>query len=310
VGVLAGKRWLIKVAVQHAMCISPRPEVLNYWFQRRVTHSVPIGYADFRRKFSQAVTHFTAFRHHHGDAQLSPLFFEFGAGWELVTPLAYYTLGIDRQVLVDLRPLAKLDLVNGVIQQFGLDRDELQLAAPVPLRPMPVAKLGRLDELETVFGIRYIAPADARRTGLSAQSIDFISSTSTMEHIPPNDLVAILCECARVLKSDGLLSCIIEPCDHYANFDSGISPYNFLRFSDTLWRFMNPSIHYQNRLRYPDYARLFDAAGLTRIAERIVWPTATDCHTIEEMPLAAQFQSYSVQDLGVREIRILAALRA
>src|SRR5213078_3194941 len=85
------------------------------------------------------------------------VFYEFGAGWDLAIPLSYAALGVRRQVLVDIRPSAR-------------------------------------GELEERFGIAYLAPRDARATGLESESIDFVTSTDVCEHIPEGDLGQIFRE--------------------------------------------------------------------------------------------------------------------
>ena len=73
---------------------------------------------------------------------------------------------------------------------------------------------------------------DARASGLHAGCVDIITSTNTLEHIPPGEIAAILRECARLLREGGLMSSSIDLQDHYHWFDKNISVYNFLRFSD------------------------------------------------------------------------------
>ena len=63
----------------------------------------------------------------------------------------------------------------------------------------------RQQDLERLYRIHYVAPGDARATGLPGGSIDFFYSTSVMEHIPERDLVAILRECKWLASRDALL---------------------------------------------------------------------------------------------------------
>ena len=56
---------------------------------------------------------------------------------------------------------------------------------------------------------------------LPAASVDFVSSTNTLEHIPATDIGPILAECRRLLRPDGVVSCRIDMRDHYSYFDAG-----------------------------------------------------------------------------------------
>src|SRR5262249_3632127 len=140
-----------------------------------------------------------------------------------------------------------------------------RIAPNLKLPRIPNEYIGRKSDflvlLKEHYGIDYWAPCDARRTQLEAGSIDWITSTNTLEHIPLQDIHAILQECRRLLRDDGLMSCLIDYEDHYSYFDHSISGYNFLQYSDEAWAFFNPALYYQNRLRHRDYLDLFQSAG-------------------------------------------------
>jgi len=303
-------RWLAKAALQRGLGALPQGERLNYVFQRRVLRSLPAGDAALRRKFARAVQHLGVYREHGpGSAPGEACFYEFGAGWDLAIPLAYAMLGIGRQVLVDIRPSARLELVNDSISSFERLREELAAEAGQKLRPLG-GPLRALAELETHLGITYLAPCDARDTGLTAESVDFVSSTDTCEHIPEADLAAIFVECRRLLRPGGAFSCRIDLQDHYAYFDPSLSRYNFLRFSDGAWRLINSPLHHQNRLRSPDYLRLVRDAGFELVVERPSGPSEEGLAELETLPLAPRFRGYTPQELGVTVLSFVARRRA
>ena len=64
---------------------------------------------------------------------------------------------------------------------------------------------------------------------LQKESVDFICSNNTFEHIPQEILRDILVEFKRVLHPNGLMSHFIDMSDHFAHFDSRITIYNFLQ---------------------------------------------------------------------------------
>jgi SAM-dependent methyltransferase len=165
----------------------------------------------------------------------------------------------------------------------------------------PGGAIGSIAELETRFGIRYLAPCDARATALPESSVDFVTSTSTLEHIPAEDLVRLLAECRRLLRPDGAFSSRIDLSDHFTHFDRSLSPYNFLRYSDRAWRLANSSLLHQNRLRRPDYIGAFEAAGFEVVAEK---PWRPDAALPDD--LAPRFRSYDPADLAVVGLRIVA----
>lgn len=299
-------RWLAKAALQRALGILPQGERLNYVFQRRVLRSLPVGEATQRQKFTRALAHLGAYeRFGPGVPLAEATFFEFGAGWDLAVPLAYVLLGVGRQVLVDIRPSARTELVNETIAAFDRLRPELEEAAGRPLRELggPVASIS---ELEPRFGIRYLAPCDARDTGLPGGSVELVTSTDTCEHIPAADLAAIFAECRHLLRPGGAFSCRIDLQDHYSYFDRSLSRYHFLRYSDRAWGLIDSPLHFQNRLRAPDYLRLVRDAGFEVVNENPSGPNDQGREELRTMRLAARFRGYSVDELGVTILSFVA----
>src|SRR5436190_12416689 len=271
-------RWVANAALQRGLGLLPQGERLNYLFQRHVARSLPGGEPVVRRKLARARQHLEVFGRPAEDA----VFYEFGAGWDLAIPLSYAALGVGRQVLVDIRPSARVELVNETLALLeGLGDD---------LRPLggPVSSLG---ELEKRFGITYLAPRDARATGLEGESIDFVTSTDVCEHIPEEDLAQIFRECTRLLRPGGAISCRIDLQDHYAYFDSSLSRYHFLRFSDRAWGLVNSPLHFQNRLREPDYLRLVRESGLEVVSWTPSGPSAEGLAELEALELAPRFRN-------------------
>jgi SAM-dependent methyltransferase len=299
-------RWLAKAALQRGLGLLPQGERVNYLFQRRVLRSLPAAESVFRRKFGRALQHLRAFEQHGpGVAAADAVFYEFGAGWDLSIALAYAALGVGRQVLVDIRPSARLELVNDSLRTFERLSVELTAEAGRTLRPLggPVRSI---DELEERFGIAYLAPLDARATALEAESVDFVSSTDTCEHVPPADLARIFGECRRLLRAAGAFSCRIDLQDHYSYFDRSLSRYHFLRFSERSWRLVNSPLQYQNRLRAPDHLRLAREAGFELVAETPSRPSEQGLAELRELPLASRFRTYPLEELGVTVLSFVA----
>ena len=129
--------------------------------------------------------------------------------------------------------------------------------------------------MKEYYGIEYIAPLDARKTDLPDCSIDCCTNTFTLEHIPATDIKLIFKELYRIIKPGGIVSCFVDMNDHYAYFDNKINVYNFLSFSSTKWKFINSSVHYQNRLRHPDYHEIYKDCGFKIIHKELKLPNPT-----------------------------------
>jgi hypothetical protein len=290
-------RWLAKAALQRTLGALPQGERLNYVFQRHVLHSFPVGDAAYQQKFARAENHLAAYEEHGlGVPAADATFFEFGAGWDLAIPLSYALLGLGRQIVIDIRPSARIELVNETIAALERLHPEREVGGPI----------SSIAELETRFGIHYLAPCDARGTGLRPGIVDFVSSTDTCEHIPAGDLAEVFVECRRLLRPGGAFSCRIDLHDHYSYFDRGVSRYNFLRFSDRAWSLVNSPLHYQNRLRAPDYLRLVREAGFDLVIENPSGPNEEGRAELQAMQLAKRFRNYPLEEVGVTILSFVA----
>jgi len=295
--------WLLKAATQKLLSVFPRGERTNYMLRRYVSRTLPLDDDTFFRMADIAGNHLKHFIScgHPRDLSASR-FYEIGAGWDLVSPLLYRCAGIRSQTLIDIKPNIVPALVQNSMGRLLQARARIEEALGIPLDAGPLRHVVRsAGDLEKYLGITYRAPCDAARTGLPAASFDFISSTSTLEHVPEEDLPALLRECFRLLRPDGIMSLLIDLKDHYSYCDRGVSIYNFLRFSDKTWRLFNSSLHFQNRLRYPDYLRAVDQAGFDCRVCRPELPDDRDRQALASLKLDGRFAGH-FDDTGVKTL--------
>jgi hypothetical protein len=90
--------------------------------------------------------------------------------------------------------------------------------------------------------------------------------------------------------------------DHYSVLDPKTSIYNFLKYSDLVWRFFSPSLHYQNRLRHKDYLTIIRASTSLKIVDEIIHsPTTEEMEKLRQIRLAQRFRAnYTLDDLAVK----------
>ncbi|MEP6692662.1 MAG: class I SAM-dependent methyltransferase, partial [Gemmatimonadaceae bacterium] len=270
-------RWYVKAAAAQLLSRAPGGRALHHFVQRNVTRTLPLPEVDFATRLRAALQHLDHAGRDGGTALDSCTFLEFGAGWDLAIPLVYAAAGVPRQVLFDLDPLARADLVS-----ISLDR--VQRAAPESGGRLDAGRLpatgpasqGRLRAWLETLGIRYVAPGDARATGLAAGEVNVVTSTATLEHIPSPDIARILAESHRVLKPGGIVSCQVDMSDHFSHSDSSITPWHFLRFGERAWRLIDPPMLYHNRLRASAHVALARAAGFEIAKALSECPTGCD----------------------------------
>lgn len=299
--------WRLKALVQKALSSLPGGRQANYVLQRRITHGIPITEARLVESVESARAHLEAFRRHASPPTpvAEALFYEFGAGWDLHLPLTLYGLGVRRQVVVDLTPHARGDLFDDVVARLSVApglpegaRREVDAVAADAARCSDVAAKA------SCFGISYRAPADARATGLAESSVDCVTSTSTLEHVPEQDIGPILAECLRILRRGGVGSFLVDYSDHYSHLDRSITPYNFLRYSERRWRLYNSPLQFQNRLRHSQYLAMIEAAGF-EVLEAVPTVDEAGRRTLRTVPLGQTFGEFAEDDLATTAGRIV-----
>ena len=288
--------WKMKALLQGALSSLPHGHRLNYVLQR-ATRGLPQSDESLHEMVVLGRHHVDALRAHSPIPIADATFFEFGAGWDLGMPLILYCLGVGQQIVVDIRRLIAADLVRDVARRLA--------RRPTPGFVRHPEAEAPLEDLLGDHGIDYRAPCDARRTGMPPGTVDFITSTNTLEHIPADDIHGILLECRRLLSPEGAMSFQIDYQDHYSYADASISAYNFLRYDERRWRWFNPALHHQNRLRHADYLTLFEGAGLEVIAEDLTPGSREDVDTIRALPPAPRFAGRPVDELAVRGSRVV-----
>ena len=88
----------------------------------------------------------------------------------------------------------------------------------------------------------------------------------------------------------------VDMIDEYSYFDSSITPFNFLRFSDRAWRLINNPLIPLNRLRVSDFRECFPEAGFT-VVEEVVKRGSPEA--LARIRLAPRFARYDPSDLLV-----------
>ena len=112
------------------------------------------------------------------------------------------------------------------------------------------------EEIFNKYNIKYLAPY--KLNDLNEKKFDICVSTTTLEHFTLEDLNNFLSDIKKNLKTNGLVSSLIDYSDHYSHTDKNINSLNFLKFDEAKWEKYNNEYLYQNRLRHQDYRKLFN----------------------------------------------------
>lgn len=298
-------RWLLKALVQKTISYFPYSSLINHWFQRYVTRGIRLDDVHFGYKFQHLADHLRFYQETTGQLDLKgQQCLELGTGWYPIIPIGFFLKGAQKIYSVDISPHMTcqtfLDCVqeivareNTFIKILGSDIqprfNELKAILTDDTAQMSLNEMCQRVNLE-------ILVADARKLPFASGYFGIITSNNTYEHIHPPILESILIELWRVLRIGGLMSHFIDMSDHFAHMDSSINIYNFLKFSDRAWSWIDNDIQPQNRLRFHDYKVMYDAMGIPYQAECIRPGSLADLKAIK---LHTRYQSYTLEDLAI-----------
>lgn len=223
---------------------------------------------------------------------------EIGTGWFPIIPLMLRAAGVERVYLADAHRLMDIGTLRAA--QAYVRSNERRIADRLeidPARVRSVTDAGRdSGDLETELarlGFVYLAPFEAARS----PQVDAVISQTVFEHISPAELKTLMLELKPGLKSDGLMSHGIDNTDHRRIKDHRVDSFDFLRYSDSVWRLLclNPQ-DYTNRLRHSDYVELFQRAGYTIVAEK-TYVDHSSAENVAAMQLGPRFSAKTIDDL-------------
>jgi len=290
-----------KCFLQNFFSKTPKGEILNYFFQKNVTRALPVSKDSFLHKVGLSHSHYLKFCEYNSLNENSHKYYEFGAGWDLISPISMGLLGFDVSC-IDVRCLVFNKLITDTITKFNNNAEYI----PFHINRMDLKyDQGALEYLKNNFDFNYIAPLDASNTKFKTNYFDFATSTSTCEHIPEHNLYLILNETYRILKPGGILSLIIDYKDHWSYFDKDITIYNFLKYSDKEWKKYNPSLNYQNRLRHKDYLNIINNTDFQIMEDMPELPSEAEITALKNMTVETKYKNYSINELSIKSSHIV-----
>jgi len=297
------KKWVLKAIVQKTISFLPYSQQLNYLLQKYVTKGVHLSDDYFSDRLLHAKEHIAAYQQQAGSIG-GKTTLELGTGWYPVVPIALFLSGADRIYTTDISRLSHAGHLTTTIRQFLEYAGSGQLENYVQALPERLALLREIaataDQLsfETMLKklkMHYLVQ-DARQLSLPDASVDLVHSNNTFEHVYPVILKALLFEFKRIAVSGGVLSHFIDMSDHFAHFDRTITIYNYLRFSDRAWVWIDNSIQPQNRFRLSEYRKLYAELGIP-ITDLSFRPG--DLEVLGSVGLHRKYRTYDQSDLAV-----------
>jgi len=300
--------WLIKSATQRFISWLPANHRVNEWFQSSFRRSFAMPETKFLNKLIEARKYLLAYeKNQQAGATTASKTFELGTGWFPTIPAAHFLAGADSALTFDIAPLPNSERVRVMAQLFlsTYQSGALQKVFPEAQPERIPAFRELLERLErepvaqalTAIGIQFEV-RDGRQTGLPAASVDLAYSSGVLHHIPGPVLRGMLAEFRRIVRPGGVISHRLHMIDQFSFFDRNITPFNSLRYTTRQWRWLDSPLTPQNRLRLPDYRKLFAEHGFDLVEEENRMGNPAD---LARFPLAPEFSQYQTEDLLVIE---------
>jgi hypothetical protein len=262
------KKWVLKACFQKAISFFPFKHRINFLFQKYITKGVNLSDEYFEDRLLHASNHLKGYREL-SNLQIPEKTLELGTGWYPVVPFMFFLCGSREIHSIDIARLSNKERLVTTINKLAAalnDREKKHLFKTFDIIPERLSIFNELainapsrSETEILKELRlHFSVTDARATNFQDDYFDLVHSNNTFEHVYPEILKNILHEFARVTKKkSGVMSHFIDMSDHFAHFDKSITIYNFLRFSEDQWKWIDNSIQPMNRLRLPDYIQMY-----------------------------------------------------
>lgn len=261
--------WKLKAFIQNFVAVFPKNLSYELYFQMQR------NFGGLKKPFSP-LGHFSVGTgmlkkiQQHGKNFIGKTFLEVGSGRVPLLPVAFWLCGAGKIITVDLNLYMRDELVKDMLffiknkesevkNIFGtlLNEERFNLLFNYSRK----SKINKKDILK-LCQIEYLAPADAAKTNLAENSIQFHISHTVYEHIPLPVIQNILEEGNRIISKDGLFINYIDYGDHFSYMDKNISVINFLQYDDSKWeKYAGNRYMYMNRARHDEFLELFSSVG-------------------------------------------------
>ena len=304
-------KWIAKAIVQKGISFLPYSHTINFLFQKYVTRGVYLSDEYFEDRLNHCREHYKNFRKYNSTKDFSHL--EIGTGWYPVVPAGMFLYGASSITTVDLTRLSNPQFALATLRKFSeyqkngkLEKflpDILQERLKIVLAEAANPSKDFFDLLEK-HNIVYMV-MDARKLYLPDASIDLVTSNNTFEHIYPYVLEGILEKLKLLCKKGGVMNHAIDLSDHLAHIDGTITLYNFLKFSDSAWKWIDNSVQPMNRMRIYEYRDLYKKLSIPITEEINSGINLADYHKVN---VDDKFLSHSQEENAVSQSSLVSVM--
>lgn len=215
------------------------------------------------------------------------VYLEMGTGDSVAAGIYAKANGASRTYLIDVGDYATRNM-----------NDYTDIIASLDNLP-PLPPNATFDDMLEIYDIVYKTHGLQSLHEVPDDSVDFIWSHATLEHVRRSEFQETMNETRRILKPTGVISHNVDLKDHLGG------ALNNLRFSESLWEkdwFAQQSGFYTNRLQSSDIKSAMEKSGLKiehyRIGQWENLPTSRD-------KMDNSFKEKQDQDLMIRSVQAI-----
>jgi SAM-dependent methyltransferase len=299
------RKWHFKCDAYRALSFLPKGSAIYDIIQRHVTGSTIPTDVRVRSKLSVALDYWSWLKNNNRTAQaLEGVHLDIGAGWKPVIPLAFYSLGFDRQVLVDIDDVMRPDTVIRTTEIYERIAEGDAKQRGIDLQRMPHAEglSGTTRDMLRSFGIEYIAPYNTSHIEALQGTVSLATCTQVLLHVEESVLAELFKAAHTALKPGGIFVATVHLKPLYAGLEQSINDIEHLRYSPAEWRSFGSSLMSYTRVKAPQYRALLEAAGFRLAAFDVTPGTKEDLLRLETSKVDTSFEGLTPEDLVARHL--------
>jgi SAM-dependent methyltransferase len=305
-------KWLIKVAGFKALSAVPGGRQLYRFTQEHLTKSLVPSPLRVGQKIGVAVQYYQwLVQHQQAECLLKGAHLDFGSGWHPTIPLCFYSLGVERQHLLDIQPVLDARQLGETLNTFLPMVGEPQFAHRDLLRRTPPRfENGSWRQYLENLGMGYHAPYAEALPSL-AGTVEVATCTQVLPYVRDSVVPQCIQQVHHCLKPGGLFLATVHLRDTViGTHQPGLQKYQPLRYSPQTWdRWMNSPLMSYNRLKAPDYKQFLEQAGFEVLHFEVEPGTAAELKELDQVPIAECFQRYKREDLAAKHLFFVARKR-
>jgi hypothetical protein len=233
---------------------------------------------------------------------------EIGPGWDAIGCIIFHLIGAKKIHAFDIDKKFDFKIIMLLLNSLKLNIGKCSVYLGVSTSDLLkkikyLLEAASLKDLLIKLSVNYHVKKNICDIGLESNSIDIAFSYGVLEHIPYNDLTVVFLELYRILNKNSKSYHNIGLHDHFhsAGLGNGV---NFLRYSDKFWNFFTGnSLTFHNRLRFPDYLKIFDNTGFN-IANINTELTEHNLKILKNIKINNKFKDYTLEELATSHLYV------